>query len=98
MRASENSTWSFLKSVGLNHASTPFAKRTTVTPSSGISRREVTAAGSGTCSISVVLDAQCRSRRSPPRTSVAASAALSWTSVGTARFAFCGDTARITRL
>ena len=30
--------------------------------------------------------------------SVAASAALSWTSVGTARFAFCGDTARITRL
>ena len=32
---SEKSTSSFLKSVGLNQASTPLAKRTTVTPSSG---------------------------------------------------------------
>ena len=35
---SENSTWSFLKSVGFNHASTPLLNRTTVTPSSWISR------------------------------------------------------------
>ena len=94
---SENSTSSFLKSVDLNHPSTPLAKRTTVTSSSGSWRRSLMAAGSGSRASSAAVDAV--SFHAVTSTfSALATAARSSASVGTTRPCFCGEVARMTRL
>ena len=49
-----NTTWSARKSVGFSHASTPFEKVSTVTPISGISRRDFTVPGAGALTISAL--------------------------------------------
>src|SRR3984893_1978222 len=48
----EKITWSFLKSVGLSHASTPLANVTMVRPGAGSSRLDTTAPGAGLLGIS----------------------------------------------
>ena len=92
-----NSTWSFLKSVGFSHASTPFANRKTVTPISSMARRDATAPLVGACSISARVAPV--SVHAVTRVAVAAvSAACSSVSDGILMPGFSGDVARITRL
>src|SRR5688500_4266968 len=54
---SEKITSSFLKSVGLNQASTPLLKRTTVTPSASFSRRSLITPGVGSPDMSAAVAA-----------------------------------------
>ncbi len=95
--AKAKSTWSFLKSVGLSHASTPFDSRTTVTPSSGISRRPMTVPGSGKCASRTALLA-VSAQGVTAVASADAIAAMSCSGDGAVTPAFWGATPRITRL
>ena len=90
-------TWSFLKSVGRSHTSTPLANRTTVASTSGTVRVDDTAAGSGFFSISSRVEV-VSFHAVTATDSLDPSDARICSSVGTAIPAFCGDTASTTRL
>jgi hypothetical protein len=87
--------WSFLKSVGFSQASTPFEKRTTVTPSSAISRRDTTVAGVGGFSTSGRSVTASFHGVTATR-SAAARAARRSASCGAFTESFSGSTARMT--
>ena len=82
--------------VGFSHASTPFANVTIVTPTSGISRRDPTAAGLGLLSTSARVVAASLQAVTGAASAVVR-AARSPASVGGCRPSFCGAVARITR-
>ena len=82
--------------VGFSHASTPFEKLTTVTPISGISRRDATVAGRGLFSTSArVVDVSLQAVTAT--VSAEPSAARKPASVGGCRPSFCGDVTSTTR-
>ena len=89
--------WSFLKSVGFSHTSTPFDSFSTVAPISGTVRREATLPGAGGFSTSS-RPAVASAHRSTGALAARVIAARSVSAVGGGMSFFSGATPSTTRL